>query len=258
MILFPPFASLSGTEYAFLLTGPGWARGMEAVAGHLGLTTHIQWPVLIVQLAALWAIALGAVWFLRQSEHSAKGFGHAFVLGCFSLMILPLATVATANANPISTAPTDTTVGMQGGKFGVGFASSWPAYGISGTYQVNPAVTAEAVIGLLGTVSNFGGRLWYRFNRNHNYDLYAYGAASIYRYGYYSYDLGLNRRRESESVLGLGGGAGFEYGLRSLMNDQTMPPVFFNVELGIALASFEYYNFSSFVWGGGIHYRFGR
>lgn len=152
----------------------------------------------------------------------------------------------------------DPTIGSQGGRFGIGFASSWPAYGISGTMHFNERITGEAVLGFLGTISNLGGRAWYRFNRQTNYDLYGYAAASLYQYRYNAFDpLTLGTRKETENVIGIGGGAGIETGLRALFKDETLPPIFFNWEIGLALANFDYYNFSSFVFGGGIHYRFG-
>ena len=152
-------------------------------------------------------------------------------------------------AQPAAAQETEPTVGVQDGRFGVGFASSWPAYGISGTLQVSETITAEAVIGFLGTVSNFSGRGWYRFNRKPNYDLYGYGTAGVYRYGY---SLG------TENVLGLGAGVGIEAGLKRMLNDPTFPPIFINAEIGLGYADFEYYDFSSFVFGAGIHYRFGN
>ena len=155
-------------------------------------------------------------------------------------------------------APTDDqTVGVQGGRFGIGLASSWPAYGLSGTLQISETLTAEALLGALGTVTTFGGRLWYRFDPNPNYDLYGYGAVGVYRYGYDTFDSSLNRTRGTESVLGLGAGAGIEAGLQRLFKDETFPPIFINAEVGLAFANFDYYNFSSFVFGTGIHYRFG-
>ncbi len=66
MVLFPPFTSLNGTEYAFLLTGPEWARLTGALGEDLGLTARIHWVLLLVQLAAVWAIALGAKQFLGR------------------------------------------------------------------------------------------------------------------------------------------------------------------------------------------------
>lgn len=146
----------------------------------------------------------------------------------------------------------DETVGVQGGRFGVGLTSSWPAYGVSGTLQLNQKMTAEAVLGFFGTVSNFSGRLWYRFRRDVKYDLYGYGSAGVYRYGYNVLGVG-----GTENVLGLGGGAGIEAGLGKLFDDEDFPPIFVNAEVGLAFANFEYYNFSAFIFGAGIHYRFG-
>lgn len=147
------------------------------------------------------------------------------------------------------------TVGVQGGRFGVGFSSSWPAYGISGTLHVNPTFTGEAVIGFFGALTSVGGRLWYRFDRNSNYDLYGYGGVSLYRY---STNLAILGDRVSESVFGAGFGAGIEAGLPTLFKDEEFPPIFVNAELGLALASFEYYGgFSTLALGLGIHYRFG-
>lgn len=147
----------------------------------------------------------------------------------------------------------DGTVGVQGGRFGIGVASSWPAYGISGTLQVSETLTAEAVLGFFGSVSNFSVRGWYRFNRNESYDLYAYGAVGVYRY---RYNLIINSG--TESVLGLGAGGGIEGSLQKLFEEEDFPPIFVNAELGLAFASFEYYSgFSALIFGIGIHYRFG-
>lgn len=149
------------------------------------------------------------------------------------------------------------TVGVQGGRYGLGFASSWPAYGISGTVQVSEKLTGEAVLGFFGAVSNFGGRIWYRFNRNEKYDIYGFGGVSVYRYkGFNSILLGSSR--VNESVVGLGVGAGIEAGLPQLIDDEDFPPIFLNAELGLALASFQHYGgFSTLSLGFGIHYRFG-
>ncbi len=161
---------------------------------------------------------------------------------------------STEKSDPIP--DNDATVGVQGGRYGLGFGSAWPAYGLSGTLQINETITGEAVLGFFGAVSNFGGRVWYRFNRNEQYDIYAYGCAGVYRYkGLDGFLLG---NSVSESVLGLGFGAGVEAGLPKLFDDEDFPPIFVNAELGLAIASFEYYGgFSSLSLGFGAHYRFG-
>ena len=151
----------------------------------------------------------------------------------------------------------ESTVGVQGGRYGIGVGSAWPAYGISGTLQMSETITAEAVLGLFGDVSNFGGRLWYRFNRNEKYDVYGYGAVGIYSYR--GYDPFFLERRVSESVLGIGAGAGVEAGLPKLFDDDELPPIFLNAELGLAFGSFDYYGgFSTLALGFGVHYRFGE
>jgi hypothetical protein len=66
LMIFPPFTSLHGTEYAFVLTGPEWSRRIGALGPELGLDARIHWPALLVQLGALWALALGARWFLLR------------------------------------------------------------------------------------------------------------------------------------------------------------------------------------------------
>lgn len=249
MVLFPPFTSLNGTEYAIILTGPEWSRAVGDLGDSLGLTARINWAILAMQLAVVWLIVLGVRHYLLKEPTTPPVT--SLVLG--SLLFLFTPSLAVGQSAAPEGAAEEATVGVQGGRFGVGFTSSWPAYGLSGTMQVSESLTAEAVLGMLGTVSNFGGRLWYRFSRNPAYDLYGYGAASMYRYGYNLGALG----RGSENVLGFGGGAGVEASLRTLFGDENFPPIFVNVEAGLAFANFEYYNFSSFTLGAGIHYRFG-
>ena len=61
MVLFPPYTSINGTEYAFVLTGPEWTRLS-------GLTPRLHWAALLVQLGTVWAIALGARWFFSRGS----------------------------------------------------------------------------------------------------------------------------------------------------------------------------------------------
>jgi hypothetical protein len=71
---FPPFTSLYGTEYAFVLTGPEWSRSLQAAGADLGLTARIHWPALLVQLTVVWALAFGARWFLGGRGAAVTGF----------------------------------------------------------------------------------------------------------------------------------------------------------------------------------------
>ena len=73
MMLFPPFSSLNGTEYAFVVTGPVWSSNMGALGENLGLTARIHWVLLFVQLGAVWAIALGGKFFLGRRTAVVSG-----------------------------------------------------------------------------------------------------------------------------------------------------------------------------------------
>jgi hypothetical protein len=135
-----------------------------------------------------------------------------------------------------------------GSPFGIGFESSWPSYGLSGIYDVNDRISAQAVVGAFGTVTNFSGRGIYRFTREDNYNVFGFGTAGLWNYS------GLT----DESVLGLGAGAGVELDWQRILasNGTGFPPLFSSIEIGMVLAEFEYYNFSSFSVGAGFHYRF--
>lgn len=146
--------------------------------------------------------------------------------GCVSL----LPTIAAANS-------------VTGGNLGVGFQSSWPAsYGISAKYDVNDKMTAQGVLGSLGTVTNYSVRGLYRFKKKPDFDLYAFGSAGIYRYDYY---LG------NESVFGFGAGAGLEYDLSKALDGL---PLTVSGEIGFGLVSFDYYSYGAIGLGVGIHY----
>lgn len=130
-----------------------------------------------------------------------------------------------------------------GGKIGVGFQSSWPAsYGLSGKYDLNEKMTVQGVFGFLGTVTNYSGRLLYRFQDKDDYDLYGFGSAGIYRYDYYLGD---------ESVFGFGAGAGIEYDLSDALDGL---PLTVSGEIGFGFVSFDYYSYGAVGLGVGFHY----
>lgn len=148
-------------------------------------------------------------------------------------------------------------VGSQSGPFSVGIGSSWPAYGISGTYRVSELVTAEAILGLMGTVQSFAARGWYRFVQDPTYDVYGYVTAGLLRYDYDRF-LGFDRISDTESVLGFGGGAGIELSWAKILDKPDFPPIYSNIDVGFMYANFEFYDWSGLGMGGGIHYRFGN
>jgi hypothetical protein len=70
--VFSPYTSVNGTEYAFVLTGPEWTRALAETGAEPGLSARIYWVALGGQLATLWAIAIGALWFLRQPPRPSR------------------------------------------------------------------------------------------------------------------------------------------------------------------------------------------
>jgi len=165
---------------------------------------------------------------------SRRNHGAVAVLGM--LVLLALAVPQRALAQYDSASP-----------FGIGFQSAWPSYGISGLYDVNEQITVQAIIGALGTVTNFGGRGIYRFQIEPKYNLYGFGTVGLWRYDY---------TIDTESVVGFGGGAGVELDWRRILEDDSFPPLYTSLDLSFVLANFEYYNFSGISTGGGVHYRF--
>jgi len=164
-----------------------------------------------------------------------------FKAGLFT--VIAIAGVAAAFA------PTQLTAQESDNKFGIGIQSSWPSYGLSGIYDMSDRITLQAVVGALGTVTNLSGRMNYRFDIREKYNFYGYGTA-----GLWSYDYTIDR----ENVVGFGGGAGIELDWRKIISpeDNSFPPLYSSFDLGFVLANFDYYNFSGFVMGGGLHYRF--
>jgi hypothetical protein len=136
-------------------------------------------------------------------------------------------------------------------QWGIGFQSSWPSYGLSVQYDMADRITAQGILGALGTVTNFGGRLLYRFQQEEVYDIYGYGAVGLLRWG----GSGVFA---SETSVGVGGGGGIELDWQSILtpDDRTFPPIFSSIEIGFTVASFDHYNFNALTLGGGIHYRF--
>jgi len=55
-----------GVEHAFVLIGPEWARRLGEAAGDRGFEARIHWLGLGVQLGAVRAITLGAMWLLSS------------------------------------------------------------------------------------------------------------------------------------------------------------------------------------------------
>ncbi len=129
-----------------------------------------------------------------------------------------------------------------------GFQSSWPSHGLSLKMDFSDKITGQAVVGFLGELNNYAVRGLYKFKKEQFYNMYGFGSLGLWTWDsdFVGWD--------DESVIGLGGGAGIEYDIRGL--DRTLPPLFVNAELGLNIASFDHYNFSSVGLGVGLHYKF--
>ena len=121
-------------------------------------------------------------------------------------------------------------------------------YGLSGKYDINDKVTAQAIVGLWGYtgLTSITGRINYKFQEERFYNMYGYGSITSWSWSNSLYD---------ETVLGFGAGAGFEYDMRGL--DRDFIPLFVSADLGIEVASFEHYgSFAGIGIGLGLHYKF--
>src|SRR5690606_41024714 len=148
-------------------------------------------------------------------------------------------------------------VGAQSGPYSLGIGSSWPAYGVSGTDRVSEIITSDVILGMMGTVQSFAGRGWYRFKQDPTYDLYGFVTVGLFRYDYTTF-VGFNPVSDTESVLGLGAGVGVELSFAKILDNPDFPPLYWNLDIGFVHADFDYYDWSGFAMGGGIHYRFGK
>ncbi len=142
----------------------------------------------------------------------------------------------------------DTTaqVQLEPTRYGVGFQSTWPAFGLSGMVDLNETITAQAVLGFFGSFTTITGRGLYHFRQEDFWDMYGYGMLGLWRYN--------TRFIEAENSLGIGAGAGIQYDWRAF--DPNLPPIYWSIELGVNFFNFDHYNFNFITFGTGIHYRF--
>lgn len=128
--------------------------------------------------------------------------------------------------------------------FGLGLQSSWPSFGFSGMMDLDERIAVQGVLGLFGRVSTFAGRGLYRFSLEEMWSVYGYGSAGAISFRF---------RDETETSLGLGAGVGLEYDWRAWQ--RKLPPIRWNVEIGLGYADLAFYDYTGFTFGAGIHYR---
>jgi len=148
-------------------------------------------------------------------------------------------------------------------RFGVGFQSSYPAWGISGMMDVADNLSVQGILGMVGDLKTYAGRGIYRFRKEPYWNTYGYGMIGAWSYpGYeieYEYIYGISyptMKKITETVMGFGAGVGIEYDWRAL--SPNLPPIWFNLEIGLGNVKFKKidYDFSAFMAGAGAHYRF--
>ena len=142
-------------------------------------------------------------------------------------------------------------------KFGMGFQSSFPAWGISGMMDVAPNISVQGILGLFGDLRTYAGRGIYRFTKEPYWNTYGYGMIGAWSYPWLEYDWVAQRWVErTETAMGFGAGAGVEYNWQAW--ERNLPPIWWNAEVGIGMVEFEeaLYEFSTFMIGVGAHYRF--
>jgi len=129
--------------------------------------------------------------------------------------------------------------GLQGTSWGVG---------LSAKKDITREITAQGIITFGGILNQYSVRGLYKFQQKKDYNLYGYGSLGLWSWG------GLGSL-SSENTVAFGAGAGLEYDLRKFLGQDL--PLFWNIELGVAFASFSNYTVSSpLLISGGLHYRF--
>lgn len=138
-------------------------------------------------------------------------------------------------------------------RYGAGFQGSFPASGLSGMMNITDDVAVQAILGVFGNLRTLAGRGLYKFQKEDFWDLYGYGMIGAWSYQGFAI---ADNNRQRETVLGLGAGAGFQYDWRAFYPE--FPPILWNIELGIGFVDFKEvnYNFSTIIFGAGLHYRF--
>lgn len=131
-------------------------------------------------------------------------------------------------------------------KLGLGFQTSWPAWGLSGMYDFTQRVSGQAVLGFLGGWTTFSGRGLYHFGQQPQVRPYGYGMLGFWRYSVIT----------SASAFTFGAGAGIDFDLRKFAPE--LPPLFANAEFGISMVDLALagYTGATMAFGAGLHYRF--
>ncbi len=138
-------------------------------------------------------------------------------------------------------------IGSPPPRFGLGVQNTFPSNGISGVMRLDGDISLQGIIDPFGILKTYSGRLLYGFNKEKEYELYVYGSVGAWSYSAFNI---------TETALGFGGGVGIEWDWRNFR--KTLPPIYWNAELGLGFAGFDVVGYSAnTLWIGlGAHYRF--
>lgn len=131
------------------------------------------------------------------------------------------------------------------GEYALGFQNGFSTAGVAARVGINDEISAEVILGFFGALSHYGVRGLYTLQDEGDWSTYAFGSTGIWTWdsSYYS-----------ETAFGVGAGAGVEWDWRSF--NSSLPPITWNIELGLGLVSFDRYNFGAFSFGTGARYHF--
>jgi len=142
-------------------------------------------------------------------------------------------------------------------KFGVGMQACFPAWGISGMMDVGDNISAQGIFGIFGDLKTYAVRGIYRFRKESYWNVYGYGMIGGWSYTCtleIIYMGSVSTQKETDTAIGFGAGAGIGVDWRIL--SPKLPPIEWNLEIGLARVGLENYDFSTITFGTGLHYRF--
>jgi len=141
-------------------------------------------------------------------------------------------------------------------KYAAGMQSSFPAWGISGKMKIDDKITAQAILGPMGSLGTYAARGLYTFKSEKEYDMYGFGMLGLFTYEGKTLNLiTLQNEVTTEVGTGFGAGVGIEANWQHLAPE--MPPVYFSGEIGLGFINFDtLYSFNSIMIGAGVHYKF--
>jgi len=137
---------------------------------------------------------------------------------------------------------------FQSNELSAGLETGTLTGGLSVKYPYSDSITAQGIVGAIGTLTTFSVRGLYHFSNLKEARVYGYGSA-----GFLMIDG--NVINSSETAVGLGTGIGLDYDLQKSF--PTLPALSLNGEVGANFVNFD--NFSGFnvlTIGLGLHYRF--